>query len=154
MRQTREAIITSAHWITGAVTAIVVVLCVLVHYEGLRFVTDRLPHSDHRHRRRVVLLILSLLFMHIVEIWIFGIAYYGFVQFDGFGALLGETSMSFIDCVYYSAAVYTTVGFGDIYPVGPIRLATGTEAITGLTLITWSASYTFIEMLKTWRPDD
>jgi hypothetical protein len=31
---------------------------------------------------------------------------------------------------------------------------TGTEAVTGLTLITWSASYTFVEMLKTWENDD
>ncbi len=146
---------TSEYWITGLVTAAVVILAVMLHYEGLRFLSDRLLRAGHHlRRRRIVLLILALLFLHIVEVWIFGIAYYVLLQFDGFGQLLGETSGGFFDCIYYSAAVYTTVGFGDIYPVGPIRTMTGTEAIVGLTMITWSASYTFVEMLKTWSKDD
>ncbi|MDJ0909776.1 MAG: potassium channel family protein [Woeseiaceae bacterium] len=146
---------TAEYWITGLVTAVVVVVAVMLHYEGLRLMSDRLlVGRQHLRRRRIVLMILALLSLHIVEVWIFGIAYYVLLQFDGFGALLGETSMGFFDCIYYSAAVYTTVGFGDIYPVGPIRTMTGTEAITGLTMITWSASYTFVEMLKTWSKDD
>ena len=146
--------ITVEYWMVGALTAVVVVLAVVLHYEGLRFLSAQLVTSNHPHRRRIILLILALLFMHIVEVWIFGIAYFVLLQFDGFGALLGETTMAFVDCVYYSAAVYTTVGFGDIYPVGPIRTMTGAEAITGLTMITWSASYTFFEMLKTWSEDE
>ncbi len=146
--------ITVEYWMVGALTAVVVVLAVVLHYEGLRFLSARLVTSNHTHRWRIVMMILALLFMHIVEVWIFGFAYFALLQFDGFGALLGETTMAFVDCVYYSAAVYTTVGFGDIYPVGPIRTMTGAEAITGLTMITWSASYTFFEMLKTWSEDE
>jgi len=146
--------ITGEYFLTGLITAGVVVVAVMLHYEGLRYLSDRLMVAGDHQRRRIVLLILALLFLHIMEIWIFGIAYYVLLQFDGFGALLGETSMAFFDCIYYSAAVYTTVGFGDIYPVGSIRLMTGTEAITGLTMITWSASYTFVEMLKTWPNND
>ena len=141
--------------LTGLITAGVVVIAVMLHYEGLRILSDRLMTvGNHFGRRRIVMLILALLLLHVVEVWIFGIAYYVLLQFDGFGALHGETSMAFFDCIYYSAAVYTTVGFGDIYPVGAIRLMTGTEAITGLTMITWSASYTFVEMLNTWSKDD
>lgn len=146
--------LSSQHWIAGLVTALVVILCVLVHYEGLRFLTDKLPRPKYPHRRRILVLILALMFMHVVEVWIFAAGYYGLLQFEGYGALLGVPPQSFFDYVYYSAAVYTTVGFGDMYPVGPIRTMTGTEGITGLTLITWSASYTFVEMLKSWRPDD
>ena len=146
--------LTTQYWITAAVTAAVVVSCVVLHYEGLRFLTDRLPRPKHHHRRRIVLLILALMMIHIVEVWIFGIAYFALLKFDGFGALLGVAPTGFVDYIYYSATVYTTVGFGDMYPVGAIRTMTGTEGITGLTLITWSASYTFLEMLKSWRPDD
>ncbi len=142
------------YWITGAVTAVVVVLCVLLHYEGLRLLSDRLPRPKLYHRRRIILLILCLMVMHVVEVWIFGLAYYGLLQFDGFGELRGAATVRLFDYVYYSASVYSTVGFGDIYPVGPIRTMTGTEGIMGLTLITWSASYTFVEMLKSWRPDE
>lgn len=146
--------LTSQYWITAAVTAAVVVTCVLLHYEGLRFLTDRLPRPKHHHRRRIVLLILALLTIHVVEVWIFGIAYFMLLKFDGFGALLGVEPTGLVDYIYYSATVYTTVGFGDMYPVGAIRTMTGTEGLAGLTMITWSASYTFLEMLKSWRPDD
>lgn len=141
-------------WLTGVITAMVIVVCVLLHYEGLRLLTDRLPMPHIHKRRRMILLILSLLVLHSVQIWIFGIAYFGLLEFDGFGELRADSPVRFLDCIYYSATVYTTVGFGDIVPVGPIRTMVGTEAVTGLTMITWSASYTFVEMLKTWNKDD
>ncbi len=34
---------------------------------------------------------------------------------------------------------------------GPIRFIGGTMALTGLVLITWSASFTFLEMERFWR---
>ena len=56
------------YWIVGGVTAIVVVIGVLIHYEGLRFLSDRLTFPRHRQRRRIVVIILSLLALHIIEI--------------------------------------------------------------------------------------
>ena len=141
----------SEYWIVGVISMLSIGTCVLVHYEGLRLLSDHLPKLKHHHRRRIILLILSLLFLHSIEIWIFGFSYYGLLQYDQFGDLLGQPAERLVDIVYYSAAVYTTVGFGDIHPVGPIRTMTGMEAVTGLTLITWSASYTFLEMLETWK---
>ena len=144
----------ASYWITALVTAIVVVVSVLTHYEGLRFLSDRLPPPKHHQRRRIVILILSLLFMHVVEIWLFGGAYFVLLSFDNFGALEGAADANWFDCVYFSASVYTTVGFGDIVPIGPIRTMTGTEGITGLVLITWSASFALMEMLKNWNERD
>ena len=88
--------------------------------------------------------------LHIIEIWVFGISYFFLHRMEGFGAFLGFEQMGLFDCIYYSASVFTTLGFGDIVPVGPIRFVTGVEAVSGLTMITWSASYTLMEMLKTW----
>jgi hypothetical protein len=53
--------------------------------------------------------------------------------------------------IYLSAISYTTVGFGDVAPVGPIRLLVATEAITGFVLIAWSASFTYLEMERFWK---
>ncbi|MEM7279099.1 MAG: potassium channel family protein, partial [Pseudomonadota bacterium] len=117
-------------------------------------------HSDngiypkHHHRRRIIILILGLLLLHVIEVWIFGSAYYLLLHQEGFGEIVGAPGAKFVDCVYFSASVFTTVGFGDLHPIGPIRTMTGTEGIAGLTLITWSASYTFIEMLKRWDGSD
>jgi len=69
------------------------------------------------------------------------------------GALVGIAFENFADYVYYSTMVFTTVGFGDIVPSGPIRFMSGMEALTGLVMITWSASYTFLEMQRDWPSD-
>lgn len=139
-----------AYWITLAVTMLIVTLCVVLHYETLRLLTDYLPTPPRHHRRRIVILILCLLLLHIVEIWIFGAGYYFLLQRGSFGDL-SSADLTMFDTIYFSASVYTTLGFGDIVPTGAIRFLTGTEALSGFMLITWSASYVFVEMLKTWK---
>jgi hypothetical protein len=57
----------------------------------------------------------------------------------------------FLDAVYLSAETFTTVGFGDLAPRGAIRFLAGTEALTGFILITWSASFLYLEMEQYWR---
>ena len=39
----------------------------------------------------------------------------------------------------------------DLAPVGAVRFLSGTEALTGFVLITWSASFTYPEMERYWR---
>ena len=138
------------YWITVGVTGLSVIACVILHYEALHLVSDFLPTPKRNHRVRVTFLIVCLLLVHIAEIWIFGLANYALLQFDGFGQLLNMDTVTVFDCVYYSAVVFTTLGFGDIVPQGPIRFLTGTEAAAGLTFITWSASYTILDMMRTW----
>lgn len=137
-------------WIVVCVTVVAVVLCVALHYEALRLIADFLPKPKHHERRRIVFLILCLLVVHSVEIWIFGTAYYTLLQIGGIGELIGMDPVNIFNCVYYSAVVFSTLGFGDIVPIGAIRFLTGMEAIAGLTFITWSASYTFVDMSETW----
>ena len=143
--------LTPGHWITVGVTAAVVIICVILHYECLRLMSVWLPRPKHHHRRRIIILILGLLLLHITEIWVFGAAYFGLLSNGNLGELVGIGEISIWNCVYSSATTFTTVGFGDIVPVGAIRFVTGTEAIAGLTFITWSASYTLMEMLKFWE---
>ncbi len=139
----------------AVVTAAIVLFSAYVHYEGLRLITDRLPASaNSNNRRRVLMSILLLLALHVVQIWIFGLAYLWLLGHEGYGTLQGLSRATLIDSIYFSAMVYTTIGFGDLYPTGAIRLMAGMEGITGLTMITWSASYTFIEMGRDWNNHD
>ena len=140
---------TSNFWLVALISMLVVGLCVSLHYEGLRLLSDRLPSLFKRQRKRIVALILCLLLLHIAEIWIFGIAYFGLVK-AGVGELVGISDLVLYDSVYFSAAAFTTIGFGDIVPTGALRMLTGLEGITGLTMITWSASFTYMEMTKSW----
>ncbi|MHB8622686.1 MAG: ion channel [Sulfuricaulis sp.] len=52
--------------------------------------------------------------------------------------------------LHFSAETYTSIGFGDIYPLGTLRMIAGIEAPSGLLLIGWSASFTYLAMLKFW----
>ncbi len=140
-----------ASWGVLLATILVVSLVIGLHYEVLRACIGFLPAVSHARRRRVVILILVILFTHTVEIWLFAFGYYVLLRFDGYGSITGAVEVeTLLDHAYYSAMVYTTVGFGDVFPVGPIRFMTGMEALTGLVMITWSASFTFLEMQRDW----
>jgi len=52
--------------------------------------------------------------------------------------------------MYFSAETFTSLGFGDLVPVGSIRPLAGVEALNGLLLIGWSASYAYIAMERFW----
>ena len=131
------------------ISGIIVASCVLLHYEALRILGRAL--GAHVHKRSGVLLVMfGLIVAHILEICIFAFAYMVVQQHGGFGQITGIQKGSFIDYVYYSSMVYSTVGFGDLVPVGDIRVLTAAEGLTGLTLITWSASFTFIAMQRFW----
>lgn len=131
------------------VTVAVVLLAVTVHYESLSAMTRLITRLPMRHRPRIVVLILGILLTHVVGVWIFALGY--FFLIPGHGFLAGAQEAAMMEYVYYSAVVYSTLGFGDLLPVGPIRFLTGIESVTGLVLITWSASFTFLEMQKFWN---
>jgi hypothetical protein len=128
----------------------IVVLCVTVHYEALRVLGRTV--GAHIHRRvGILLLMLGLLIAHMIEIWIFALGYrVAAMTTVGFGHILGVDNPSLFDYMYLSSMVYTTVGFGDVVPVGAVRMLAAAEALTGLSLITWSASYTFLAMERFW----
>jgi ion channel len=141
----------SAAWIVATVTFALVVACVGLHYEVLSTCTRLLPRL-RRRRPRVLLMIAVVLLTHVAEIWLFALGYYFLVSLDGLGALAGIDVARLPDYFYFSSTVYTTVGFGDLAPVGHLRFLSGIEALTGLVMITWSASFTYLEMERNWKP--
>lgn len=132
-------------------TLCAVCICVLLHYEVLNFLSTRLARMRAQRRRRVLFAILGVLSVHVAEIWIFGLFYVGLLAWPRFGSTQTDIGATF-DRIYLSAMTFTTVGAGEAYALmGPIRFLAGTEALTGLVLITWSASFTFLEMARFWR---
>ena len=126
---------------------------ILIHYEALYHLAKHLPHLKNIAPRYRVLLGVYVIFVcHVIEIWIFALGYYGTLKMSGMGSLIGNESGHgmFLDCLYLSFITFTTVGFGDVVAQGYSRYLTGVEALTGLVLITWSASFLFLEMQKYW----
>ena len=132
------------------INAIIVTICVVIHYEVLRALTTQLPKLPIRPRMRVAYGVLGSMVAHIAEVWVFALAYYLLMRTETFGDLQGNFDGSLKDCAYYSITAYSSLGTGDIAPMGLIRFVAGMEALCGLVLITWSASFMFIEMQKYW----
>ena len=144
------------HWdanlIVIAATLAAVTAAVLLHYDGLGLLSRWLASRHESQRRRKVLYgIFGVLALHVAEIWVFGLTLWAVTHYPNAGVMAGTVSPGLLDAIYLSAMTFTTVGFGDLAPVGPIRFLSGTTALTGFVLIAWSASFTFIEMERFWK---
>ncbi len=126
----------------------------IIHYEILRAMNGGLARLPIPERLKLLAVIMGALMAHFTEMAIYGLAFYGLVAFFAVGAFSGTTAFSLASCLYFSAETYTSLGFGDITPVGPLRLLAGVEALNGLLLIGWSASFAHIAMDRYWNPEN
>ena len=132
-------------------STILVPATVFIHYEALRLVGDLLPGPENIGLRwRMMAVVLACFVAHSAEVWLCAVAYYVFDEVLPLGHFAGLTEGTFIDYVYYSGVTYTSLGLGDIAPIGGARLISGVEALNGLLLIGWSASFTFLVMENFW----
>ena len=132
------------------VNLVVIAVVVTIHYEFLHRFTLLMPRMNVRHRFRIVIGVFAALLAHALEVWIFALSYYLMHHAESWGHLQGNFGGSFLDCVYFSFTTYTTLGTGDIEPIGYLRYLTGLESLTGLLLITWTASFLYLEMTRYW----
>ncbi len=143
---------------TFVITGITIVICVLIHFECLDWMAKNFNRWNFQHRHGIALMLLGAMMAHVLEIWCFAFAYYFLFLFSGVGYLEGMegldvdvSSLDLLDYSYFSFVCFTTLGFGDIVPEGYVRFLVGSEALTGLVLITWTASFLFMQMERYWR---
>lgn len=129
-----------------------VMTSIYLHYEVLNRMSRLMPVLPLKPRSRIVVGVIGVLLAHVLEVLVFATGYWIEADFSH-GFLSGDFDGSFSDYIYFSFAAFTTLGFGDIVPEGNFRWLTGIEALTGFVLITWSASYLFLEMSQNWRHD-
>lgn len=140
-------------WVPILLNIVLVSIAVTIHYEMLRLLSLLIPKVRGSHRFKILLGIFGSLIAHMVEIWIFAFAYLLMIESGQLGTLSGNFAGDLSDCLYFSMTTYTSLGFGDVEPSGHIRFVAGIEALTGLVLITWTASFMFIEMTRFWDDD-
>ena len=140
--------------ITAFACLALIALTALVHYEVLSALNARLPGLCIAPRPKLLVVFFSAVAAHVFEVLLYGLAFYVLIRWLGVGTLAGGAGFSLESCLYFSAETYTSLGFGDLTPVGPIRLLAGAEALNGLLLIGWTASYTYIAMERFWTQTD
>lgn len=134
-----------------AFATILVLVTVIIHYEALRLITDLIPRLHIRPRMRIIIVILGAFFAHTVEVWLFAGGLYEIAHSTNVGRLRGIEADDFASYLYFSTTTFTSLGLGDIWPEGALRLIAGVEALTGLVLIGWTASYTYLAMREFWN---
>jgi hypothetical protein len=138
-----------------AISTFLVTANILVHYEALRLMSVYIPNLPTAVRFKVLAVVLGCFLAHTLEVWLYAGAF--FVIYNaGLGSLQGQVEEHFADFLYFSATSYSTMGIGDVYPAGALRLISGIEGINGLFLIAWSTSFTYFVMDRLWplHPDN
>lgn len=132
------------------INSFLVAFAVVIHHEALTVLFWIGRKTNVRHNVAVLIGVFGALVAHVVEIWMFAVGYYYMYHAPLFGTLGGNFDGTLRDCVYFSFTTYTSLGLGDIEPVGALRFTVGLEALTGLVLITWTASFLFLKMQRYW----
>jgi len=140
--------------VTLSTTLMLVIICVVLHYEAMRLLRragNWLHRNNAWHRWHLSILVCGLLIAHVFEVMLFGWAYCGLIDGNDYGAMVGSQAADFAECTYFSFANYTSLGYGDLVPSGPLRFMAGMEALTGLVLIGWTASFMYLQMRRVWK---
>ena len=139
--------------IVALACALLVALTTVTHYEVLSNLNTALTSLAIPNRNKLLVVISTAFIAHALEMALYGLSIYGLVNYMGVGTLSGPAGRALATCLYFSAETYTSLGFGDLTPVGSIRMIAGVEALNGLLLIGWSASYAYIAMERFWNAD-
>lgn len=129
---------------------LLVALTTVMHYEVLRGLNTGLPRLRVPDRFKLLVVIFVAFLAHAMEMLLYGLVMFVLIRHFDAGTLVGPAGLSLSTCLYFSAETYTSLGFGDLTPTGPVRLIAGVEALNGLLLIGWSASFTYIAMERFW----
>lgn len=130
-----------------AIIGIFSLACLLVHYEALRGIWYLLPLVSVRPRQKILVVVCAAVVAHLVEVGLFAGAFWLFFAFDTPDP---GGSIDFTQALYISIESYTSLGTASGFPVGLMRLLAGVEALVGLILIGWTASFTYIVMRQFW----
>lgn len=123
-----------------------VVAAVLIHHEALRLlVVTILPRVRYSPRWQGCIIVLVMMLAHIAEVQLFAAGMYLASDVLDLGHVVGDNA-SLTTWSYFSLSCYTSLGIGDIVPHGHVRLLAGIEALVGLVLIGWTASFLLVEM--------
>lgn len=124
------------------ICAILVLVTTSFHYEALRWLAAR-ARMRQANRRSVPATLFLLVLAHVVEIGAYAVAYWVAAVPLHIGSFGGREALQTLDYFYYAAETYSSLGYGDIFPVGEMRLIASIGPLNGILLLAWSGSFLF-----------
>ena len=137
--------------VTIAIAVLLLASTIAVHYEVLRITSARITHLPIIPRVRIIFMLTAALLSHLVHVLLYALAFYMLENWAALGTIEGRAGHHFSDAFYFSITSYTTLGIGDLFPTGELRLLSGLEALNGLVMVGWTASMTYLYMEKFWH---
>jgi len=118
---------------------IVILVNITLHSYVVKYLKNN--YQKNQSTKSYALVTSILICSHIVQVFLFTLLYFFLAKLSPlFGAFSGTTKNIFLDIFYYSFNCYTTLGMGDVFATGPIRIIAVLESLIGLIMIAWSAS--------------
>lgn len=136
--------------ISVILAASLVMAIALFHYFVLRWLSGGMARISMAATTRMLVIVFGVFLAHMVEIVIYSAAFAVSDKLLSLGGFGGRVVEAPLDYLYFSIVSYTSLGLGDTYPVGHLRFLTGVEALNGLLLIAWSASFIYLAMGRLW----
>jgi hypothetical protein len=143
--------------ITNLIGGGMIALTSVIHYELLRLNWRLLPHLKMFAHARVLFVVALVFLGHMISIWLYALVYWLLMRYADVGALVNVGSPpihamdDFFTSLYFSSVTYLTLGYGDIVPVGAMRMIAGAEVLNGLVMVGWTVSFTYLTMQRFWE---
>ena len=116
-------------------------LTLSIHYVVFRYVSVTLIKRGCPCYRGLALAVSAITLAHVVEAAAFAAGFWLGDAVFNIGSFNTAKAMSWMDYFYFSLVNFTTLGRGDITPMGHLRFIAGIEAFVGFLMITASGSY-------------
>ena len=123
----------------------------LFHIAWMHRLVGHIEGLERRHGPGLILSVLvgGTLATHGLQILAYGFAFWAGEAMLGAEPIEGGAGqIRFDEALYFSVVCYSSLGFGDLVPHGRLRLLAGTEALTGLLAVAWTASVGFIVLQR------
>lgn len=132
------------------ISVALVLVTTAIFYEILGIVLRIVARHDLRNRPLMFFLVCAIFSAHTIAVWIYGTVYWVMVHTFGAEPLSGIAHDNFFGYIYFSAATYSSLGIGDVFPHGAMQFITGVQVLNGLVLIGWSVMVTYFAVQKLW----
>lgn len=120
------------------------------HYGVLRWLSSGMARIAMKATHRVLCIVFVIILAHLAEVVLYAAFYALSAEVLRIGSFGGIPVAAPLDFLYFSIVTYTSLGLGDVFPGGHLRFIAGVEALNGLLLIAWSASFIYLAMGRLW----
>ena len=130
--------------ITVLLTFSILIATTAIHFESLRSLWRAIAKGGANRRLKMIVALPAVIFVHLIEIGLYAGVYALAIGPLHLGHFAPLRPISGLDLVYYASETYSALGYGDILPVGYLRLIVSVSPLNGLLLLAWSGSFLFL----------